>query len=111
MRITTGLMVSICVAGLIQPLSVLAQSSASSASSSAASSSGSKTELTAEEKGWLKLGYTLKLDKGNKVFCHMETELGSRFSHSACYTSEQLESRTNSAQEAFDPARRTQSGH
>jgi hypothetical protein len=90
MRLTASLLSSLCVVGLLQSFSALAQTQASSTSAtSATSASSSKPEITADDKRMIAQGYTLKMNKGQKVFCKLQTEMGSHFQKSVCRTAEE----------------------
>jgi hypothetical protein len=66
----------------------------------------SAAQTTVEDKRLIAQGYTLKMSNGTKVFCRLETMAGSRFQHSVCSTASEIRQRQESAQDAFDPARR-----
>jgi hypothetical protein len=97
MRLSTGLLASVCMVGLIQSFTVQAQ---------APSSSGSPA-LTAEDSRLIGQGYKLKYSNGTKVFCRMETDLATRFQKSVCLRAEEIQSRAETAQDSFSAARRT----
>jgi hypothetical protein len=101
MRFTSGLCTLFCVALWCQIAT--AQAPASAAPSSG---SGDKVQMTVEDKRLIAQGYTLKMSSGTKVFCRLETVAGSRFQHSVCSTASEIRQRKESAQDAFDPARR-----
>jgi hypothetical protein len=80
-------------------------SQASSAQSSSASTAKTTTpssqpakdqELTAAEKDLLAQGYKMRMNDGQKVFCHRELVLGSNIEKTVCTTAErQAEARAN----------------
>jgi hypothetical protein len=104
MRLTTGLLASLCIAGLIQSFTPPAQAQTS------ASASSDKPELTADDKRLISQGYKLKYNKGTKVFCKMETAMGSRFEHSVCATAEEIARKAEMAQDGADASRRINVG-
>jgi hypothetical protein len=121
MRIIAGLLASFCTVGL--SFSALAQQvpgtspPASSATPSdkpavtaRAAPPPAKVEITADDKRLIAQGYTLKTNKGQKVFCRLETLPNSRFERSVCSTAEEIENRRENAQESIEAARRVHVG-
>lgn len=96
MRMTVSLLTCLCMIGLSQSFSAVAQTKTSKPN----------IKLTAEEKQLIAEGFTLKMNKGQKVFCKMETELGSRFEMSVCHTASQWQAEQDAARESFDASRR-----
>lgn len=62
---------------------------------------GTKPELTPADKELLSRGYKLEMRHGEKWFCRMEGEIGSRFEHKSCDTAESIEAHRVESQEAL----------
>jgi hypothetical protein len=110
MRLTTGLLAALCAVVLFPSFLAQAQTPSATAASASSSSSSSKPEITADDKRLISQGYKMKYDNGEKLFCKMMTQPGSRFEKSVCQTAAQIQARTDSSKDAFDASRRTYNG-
>jgi hypothetical protein len=62
---------------------------------------GTKPELTPEEKELISRGYKFEMRHGEKYFCRVETQVGSRFPLKSCDTAQSIQSHRASGQEAL----------
>ena len=87
---------------------------ASSASASAATHSRASAANpvnptpNAEEKRLIAMGYRPEMRNGEKIFCRVETELGSRFTTKHCARADELKAMTRDAQDTMEKVQRTQ---
>jgi hypothetical protein len=130
MRLTSGLILPICLASLClaacqaspppaaqspaasatraAPATAVTGAAPTAASTSASSSSGS---IDYKEKALLARGYKVHMRGGQRVLCKAEAALGTRFSTETCDTADNLYARMISDQQnAIDVQRRTGMG-
>lgn len=62
---------------------------------------GTKPEFTPEEKELISRGYKFEMRHGERYFCRLETEVGSRFPLKSCDTAQSIQSHRASGQEAL----------
>ena len=78
-----------------------AEKSATAPAKPAPTAAATKPELTPEDKELISRGYKLEMRHGEKYFCRVETEVGSRFPLKSCDTAQSIQAHRASGQEAL----------
>jgi hypothetical protein len=122
MRAAAGLLTVLCTGGWSQVLAAdpqppspapiapteqqsvaaaAAEKSAATPAKPAVTVIGTKPELTPEDKELISRGYKFEMRHGEKYFCRVESQVGSRFPIKSCDTAQSIQAHRASGQEAL----------